>query len=190
MNSFGVANAPDDVANRHGCGNAVELSPRRAAAARHQAQHHAARGDPGRFTRLHVGVSVTDGHHGVSRSLSAAMTSTIASKRRRVVPENVRLPSPEPINPPMSAAPAQIGSALGKNRTLTILPVNAAAELARMNAVDSPAMRWGSAHPSRSTRGLSRTPPPVPVSPASSPITEPEAIAGKTGGAMFPQSGR
>jgi hypothetical protein len=57
-------------------------------------------------------------------------------------------------------------------------------ELARINAADVPDVGRVPAHLVNSSRGLRKIPPPVPVSPDSSPITPPEAIAGAVGTLM------
>jgi hypothetical protein len=54
-------------------------------------------------------------------------------------------------------------------------------ELTRMNAAEAPDVGRVPTQPVNNSSGLRKMPPPVPVSPASNPMTPPEATAGAVG---------
>lgn len=85
------------------------------------------------------------------------------------------------MNPPSTTTIAQIGSTRGTSRTLDTLPRRPETELTRMNAAARLALSRMSAHRVKTSNGLRKMPPPVPVNPERNPIAPPLATAGTTG---------
>jgi len=109
------------------------------------------------------------------------MTSTAARARRSQSVGARRLPASEPMTAPTTTAPIQRGRVLGSEARRETLPARPAIELPRMKGAARPEAARVSAHPAKSSTGLRKMPPPVPVRPESSPMAAPMPTAGSVG---------